>query len=130
MLRRLVLVFILIGLVDYAWLQGILIMINSTVFILITVGIKPYKEKSLLRTEVCNELVVLIAAHINLNFLLQASGESEKILDKLKDNLAIALMGLMMFNIMVNVFFVSVQSLKDIFSSIRVLGNKLSSKID
>lgn len=56
--------------------------------------------------EVWNEILILLGAHINLNFLLQAPPEQEDNLEKLKDNAGWGLITLVMMNIFSNVIIV------------------------
>jgi len=116
LIRRLVLVLILVLLDDLAWLQGLLIMINSTVFMIFTVASKPYKSNYTQKLEVFNEGIIVFCSHINVNYFAQADGKMEEKLNDLKDAIGWLLIGLILFNIGFNILLVVISSIKDIFA--------------
>lgn len=74
-IRRLILVVVLVFLDDLPWLQAMLIMVNCSVFFVLTAASSPFNSTYNQRLEVFNEAVVLLCSHINMNFFLQARGE-------------------------------------------------------
>ena len=114
-----VLVLILVLLDDLAWLQGLLIMINSTVFMIFTVASKPYKSNNTQKLEVFNEGIIVFCSHINVNYFAQANGKMEEKLNDLKDAIGWLLIGLILFNIGFNILLVGISSIKDIFATFK-----------
>ena len=121
MIRKIILVLILIILDNYPWLQGMLIIVNSTIALFFLIVHKPIDSTFGQRVEVWNECLILLAAHTNLNFLLQAPPETEEQLENLKDNCGWGLIFLILMNMFTNIIIVGIQSFIDIFRSMRVL---------